>query len=100
MAGEQKPLAAPSARPYQVVAKGRKTFTIQVGQRQEIISVDRLKAHTGSSPVSPAAAISRGRLPKKQALPSYDPAWDVLKPQLNTYNTAEKNGQTFVTNVS
>jgi hypothetical protein len=46
VAGEQKPLAAPSAGPYQVVATGVKTFTIQVGQRQMIVSVDRLKAHT------------------------------------------------------
>jgi hypothetical protein len=37
---QQKPLAAPCAGPYQVVATGVKTFTIQVGQRQEIISVD------------------------------------------------------------
>jgi hypothetical protein len=45
--GQQNPLAAPYAGPYQVVAAGAKNFTIQVGQRQEVISVDRLKAHTG-----------------------------------------------------
>ena len=44
---QQKPLAAPYAGPYLVVSKGGKTFTIQVGQRQEIVSVDRLKPHTG-----------------------------------------------------
>jgi hypothetical protein len=38
--GQQKPLAAPCAGPYQVVATGGKTFTIQVGQRQ-----DHLKAN-------------------------------------------------------
>ena len=43
--GQQKPLAAPYAGPYLVVSKGAKTFTIQVGQRQEIVSVDRLKPH-------------------------------------------------------
>jgi hypothetical protein len=32
--------------PYHVVATGVKTFTIHVGQRQKIVSVDRLKAHT------------------------------------------------------
>ena len=40
--GQQKPLAAPYAGPYLVVSKGAKTFTIQVGQRQEIVSVDWL----------------------------------------------------------
>jgi hypothetical protein len=49
---QQKPLAAPYAGPYLVVSKGAKTFTIQVGQRQEIVSVDQLKPHTGLGPVS------------------------------------------------
>jgi hypothetical protein len=46
--GHQKPLVAPYAGPYLVVSKGAKAFTIQVGQRQEIISMDHLKAHTGA----------------------------------------------------
>ncbi len=71
--GQQRPLAAPYASPYLVVSKGAKTFTIQVGQRQEIISVDPLKAHTGLGPVSPAEAISRGRPPKMPAAPSVQP---------------------------
>ncbi len=33
--GQQKRLAAQYAGPYKVVAKGEKTFTIQVGHRQE-----------------------------------------------------------------
>ena len=45
-------------------------LAIQVGQRQEIISVDRLKAHIGSILVSPAEAASRGRPPKKSVTPS------------------------------
>jgi hypothetical protein len=43
-----------------VVSKGAKTFTIQVGQRQEIVSVDRLNPHTGLGPVSPAEAALQG----------------------------------------
>ncbi len=66
--GQQKPLAAPYAGPYLVLSKGAKTFTIQVGQRQEIVSVDRLKPHTGLGPVS------RGRPPKMPAAPSIQPA--------------------------
>jgi hypothetical protein len=65
--GQQKPLAAPYAGPYLVVSKGAKTFTIQVGQRQEIIFMDRLKAHTSPSRVSSAEAVSRGRPPKTPA---------------------------------
>ena len=79
--GQQKPLAAPYAGPYLVVSKGAKTvskgaktFSIQVGQRQEIVSVDRLKPHTGSGPLTPAEAASRGRPPKMSAAPSIQPA--------------------------
>ncbi len=57
-----------------MVATGAKTFTIQVGQRQEIISVNRLNAHTGSSLVSPAMAASHGRTPKKPASPTIQSA--------------------------
>jgi hypothetical protein len=72
--GQQKPLAAPYAGPYLVVSKGAKTFTIQVAQRQEIVSVDRLRPHTGPGPLTPAEAASRGRPPKMAASPSIQPA--------------------------
>jgi hypothetical protein len=61
------------ASPYLMVSKGAKTLTVQVGQRQETIYMDRLKAHTGSSPVEPAEAASRGRPPKKPATPTFQP---------------------------
>ncbi len=70
--GQQKPLAAPYAGPYLVVSRVAKTFTIQVGQRQKIESVDRLKPHTGLGPVS--RPTSRGRPPKLPAAPSIQPA--------------------------
>jgi hypothetical protein len=60
---QQKPLAAPYASPCKEVGKGAKTFTIPGGPRQEIISVDRMKAHTCSSLVSPSEAASHGRPP-------------------------------------
>jgi hypothetical protein len=72
--GQQKPLAAPYASPYLVLSKGAKTFTIQVGQWQEIVSVDRLKPHTGLGLVAPAEAASCGRPPKMPAAPSIQPA--------------------------
>jgi hypothetical protein len=71
---QQRPLAAPYASLYLVVSKGAKTFTIQVDQRQEIVSVDRLKAHTSLVPVAPAVAASRGRPPKMPAAPAVQPA--------------------------
>ncbi len=71
MGGQQRPLAATYAGPYLVVSKGAKTFIIQVGQRQEIVSVDRLKPHTGLDPVSPAEAVSRGRPPKMPGAPFF-----------------------------
>jgi hypothetical protein len=72
--GQHGPLVAPYAGPYLVVSKGAKSFTIQVGQRQDIISVDWLKANTGLGPVSPAGATSRGRPPKIPTAPSVQPA--------------------------
>jgi hypothetical protein len=72
--------ASPYAGPYLVVSKGAKTFTIQVSQRQEVISVDCLKAYTGLSLVSPAEATSCGRPPKKPAATSIQPT-PSMKPQ-------------------
>ena len=48
-------------------------YTVHVDQRQEIVSVDRLKAHTDYGPVSPAEAAFGGRPPKKPAALSVQP---------------------------
>ncbi len=69
--GQQKPLAQPYAGPFRVLRRGAKTFSIAVGGRAEEVSVDRLKAHTGSSPVLPVDVVSRGR-PRKT--PAVQPA--------------------------
>ncbi len=65
--------AGPICRPVPGGLQGAKTFTIQVGQRQEIVLVDRLD-YTGLGPVSPAEAASRGRPPRIPAAPSVPPA--------------------------
>jgi hypothetical protein len=51
--------SGPICRPIQGIGqRGRRpSLTIQVGQRQEIVSLDILKAHTISGPVSPAGAV-------------------------------------------
>ena len=72
--GQQRPLAAPYAGPFLVMEKGAKVFKVQIGHNVEAISVDRLKAHTGPSPVQPAAATPRGRPKKQPAAPSVQPA--------------------------
>ena len=64
--GQLKPLADPYAGPFLVERRGAKTFIIKIGQTSETISVDRLKAHTGAAPVSPAMPAPRSR-PSKQA---------------------------------
>ena len=46
--------------PYCVVSRGPKTFTLQLGGRQEVITVDRLKPCLAAE-VTPAAPPPRGR---------------------------------------
>ncbi len=55
------PLAPLYMGPYEVLAKHAKTFTLKMGDKSEVVSVDRLKPHTGTSPVAPAAPPVWGR---------------------------------------
>jgi len=57
------PLSPLYTGPFAVVSRSSKVFKLQVGDRQESVSVDRLKPHLGSSPVIPAAPPARGRPP-------------------------------------
>jgi transposase InsO family protein len=57
------PLAPAYLGPFEVLQRHAKTFTLQMGSRAEVVSVDRLKAHTGPSPISPASPPVRGRPP-------------------------------------
>jgi hypothetical protein len=41
--------------PYRVLARGDKFFTLQVGSREDVVTVDRLKPHTGGTPDAAAA---------------------------------------------
>ena len=45
---------------YRVVSRGPKTFTLQLGGRQKVVTVDRLKPCLAAE-VTPAAPLSRGR---------------------------------------
>ncbi len=47
--------------PYLVLEKGPKSFRLAIGAREEVVSVDRLKPHTGDTPVTTAQPPRRGR---------------------------------------
>ncbi len=55
------PLALLYTGPYAVLERGEKVFHLQVGDRDEAVSVDRLKQHTGAEPVQSAVPLKLGR---------------------------------------
>jgi hypothetical protein len=59
--GVVKPLSPLYQGPYKVIKSGPKFFRLQIGGREESVSVDRLKPHLGEAPVSPASPAQRGR---------------------------------------
>ncbi len=67
--GTVPPLAALYTGLYQVVEQRPKTFTVLVGKKLEVVSVDRLKPHMGLGPFQLAEPLRRGR-PQKPAASS------------------------------
>ena len=60
--GASKPLLSPLYRgPYKVLKRCEKFFILQVGDKTDSVSVDRLKAVFSSVPVTPAVPPPRGR---------------------------------------
>ena len=59
--GSGPPLAPLYSGPFQVLSKQPKFFRLQLGAREEVVSIDRLKPHLGPSPVTPAVPPRRGR---------------------------------------
>jgi hypothetical protein len=59
--GTGPPLAPPYLGPYKVLRREAKFFIIQIGSREEVVSIDRLKPHLGNSPVTAAVPPTRGR---------------------------------------
>ncbi len=49
--------------PYRVISRGEKTFHVDIGGRDVVISADRQKPHLGQAPVQPASPPKRGRPP-------------------------------------
>ncbi len=58
------PLTPAYVGPYRVLRKHEKYYVLEVGEREETVSVDRLKPHTGTTLATPAAPPARGR-PRK-----------------------------------
>jgi hypothetical protein len=64
------PLASPYAGPYKVLQAGPKYFVLEVGGRQEVVTVDRLKPHSGDDLAATAELPRRGRPPRHPPSPS------------------------------
>jgi len=58
------PLEPAFRGPYRILDLRAKVVLLQIGDRQDWVSVDRVKPHRGSSPVVPAQPPRRGRPPK------------------------------------
>jgi len=59
------PLAAKYSGPYQVLEQRDKVLLLQVGERTDWVSMDRVKPHKGMAAVEPAQPPQRGR-PRKE----------------------------------
>jgi len=69
-----KPTLAPRYRgPYLVVSRQSKYFRLQIGAKQDSVSVDRLKPVFSDSPLVPAVPPPRGRPPRPHAMNPPDP---------------------------
>jgi hypothetical protein len=51
------------AGPYRVLSSGDKCFTVDIGGKAEVVSIDRLKPHLGQALIAPPPP-PRGRPPK------------------------------------
>ena len=65
----KSPLSPAYSGPYAVTSSFPKYFILDMGDRQESISVDRLKPHLGSAIFTPAVAPRKGRPLKLVAPP-------------------------------
>ena len=56
------PLTQCYSGPFKVLERGPKVFRLQMGEREEVVSADRLKPHTGTTPTLPVVPPRRGRV--------------------------------------
>ena len=91
--GAKGPLAPPYSGPYKVLRKGPKVFHIEVGGVEQIVTVDRLKPHSGAATADPAAPPKRGRPPAARAAPAAQAAPAGARAQREPAQQAEAGGQ-------
>ena len=63
----------PLSRLQRAIRRSLKFFVLDLGERHESVSVDRLKPHAGASIFTPAASPRRGRPPLPLAPPALPP---------------------------
>ena len=68
--GQGRPLEDKYSGPYKVVDRGPKVFKLQLGEKVEVVTRDRLKPHLGQLDPEPAQAPRRGRPPRTEAASS------------------------------
>jgi hypothetical protein len=68
--GQRPPLAQLDEGPCAVISRGEKTFKLQVGPRELVVSIDRLKPHLGSASLQVVVPAARGRPPAVPAVPA------------------------------
>jgi hypothetical protein len=61
--GNKTPLATNYEGPFHVLARDKKTVTVQINERIEVVSRDRVKPHTAREDPLPAVVRGRGRPP-------------------------------------
>ena len=66
--GKSTPLQPPYDGPYRVLERGPKHFKMQLGSREDVISVDRLKIAITEGDVQVAQPPKRGRPPNSQVV--------------------------------
>jgi len=71
--GAKSPLAQVYNGPFQVLSRSSKYFVVDLGDRHDSISVDRLRPHSGLAEVQPASAPKRGRPPLSSVPSSQSP---------------------------
>jgi hypothetical protein len=64
----QTALAAKYDGPYRVVSRGPKFIVVQIGEKTDSVTVDRLTPHAGEEPAQAALPPRRGRPPRKPPL--------------------------------
>ncbi len=65
--GQRPPLAQLYEGPYAVISRGEKTYKLQMGPREIVVSIDRLKPHLGPAELQVAVPATRGRPPAAPA---------------------------------